>query len=173
MPIGVLFQIQLILGYVVWLLCFGTYILPWLRSMDRVQAHRLIATLHGFRFFGLVFIVPGVVGADLPPGFAPTAAYGDFATGVLAILALLTVRIAPIFWGFVLAFNIVGAADLIIDYWHAVVGGLPDHAGALGATYVIPILYVPLLMITHGLALYWLARPRSSVAMSPPMRSLL
>lgn len=173
MPIGLLFLIQLILGYVVWLLCFGTYLLPRLKSMDRLQAHRVIATLHSFRFFGLVFLVPGVVGPDLPAGFAPAAAYGDFATGVLAILALLTVRIAPLFWGFVVAFNLVGVGDLIIDYWHAVLGGLPDHAGALGAAYVIPILYVPLLMITHGLALYWLARPRTSAAMSPPVRNML
>jgi hypothetical protein len=27
----------------------------------------------------------------------------------------------------------------------------------LGATYAIPIIYVPILMITHILALYWLA----------------
>jgi len=164
MPTGMLFLMQLILGYVAWLLCFGTYGLPKLRSMDRVQAHRAIATLHSFRFFGLVFLVPGVVGPDLPAGFAPAAAYGDFTTGLLAILALLTVRIRPLFWVFVVAFNLVGAGDLLLDYWHAVLGGLPERAGALGAAYVIPVLYVPLLMITHGFALYALARPRLSGA---------
>jgi hypothetical protein len=162
MPTGLLFFIQLILGYVAWLLCFTTYGLPRLRAMDRVQVHRAIATLHSFRFFGLVFLVPGVVGPGLPAGFAPAAAYGDFATGLLAIMALLTVRIRPLFWVFVVAFNLVGAGDLILDYWHAVRGGLPEHAGALGAAYVIPVLYVPLLMITHGVALYGLARPRPS-----------
>lgn len=160
MPTGMLFLIQLVLGYVVWLLCFGTYGLPRLRSMDGVQIHRAIATLHSFRFFGLVFLVPGVVGPDLPAGFAPAAAYGDFAAGLLAILALLTVRIRPVFWFFVLAFNLVGAGDLLLDYWHAVRSGLPDHAGALGSAYIIPVLYVPLLMITHGFALYRLARTR-------------
>ena len=58
-----IFRIHLVLGYVAWMLCFGVYILPWLRSMDRVDAHRAIATLHSFRFFGLVFILPGVVGS--------------------------------------------------------------------------------------------------------------
>jgi|HubBroStandDraft_6_1064221.scaffolds.fasta_scaffold2523274_1 hypothetical protein len=33
-------------------------------------------------------------------------------------------------------------------------------AGQLGATYVIPIIYVPVLMITHVVALYWLVRPQ-------------
>jgi len=31
----------------------------------------------------------------------------------------------------------------------------------LGATYAIPILYVPLLMITHVVAFYLLLRPQS------------
>jgi hypothetical protein len=128
--------------------------------MDHVQAQRAIAALHSFRFFGLVFIVPGVVGRDLPAAFAASAAYGDFATGVLAMLALLTVRVRPLFWLFVIAFNVVGAADLLTNYYHGVEVGLPELAGELAATYWIPILYVPALMITHGLAFYLLARPR-------------
>jgi hypothetical protein len=81
------------------------------------------------------------------------------ATGVLAMLALLTVRMRPIFWLFVVAFNLVGAADIILDYYHAVHVNLPAVAGQLGAAYAIPILYVPLLMITHVAAVYLLARP--------------
>ena len=155
----ILFQMQGVLGYVAWLLCFGAYILPKLKSMDQVDAQRAIATLHSFRFFGLVFILPGVVGPSLPAAFATFAAYWDFATGALAILALLTVRIRPVFWLFVVAFNLVGIVDLILDYYHAVQVGLPALAGQLGAMYVIPILYVPLLMITHVTAFYLLLRP--------------
>jgi hypothetical protein len=33
-------------------------------------------------------------------------------------------------------------------------------AGQLGAAYVIPIIYVPLLMITHVAAFYLLLRPQ-------------
>lgn len=152
------FQIQLVLGYVPWLLALGAYVLPRLKSMDRVEVHRAIATLHSFRFFGLAFLVPGVVGQGLPADFATSAAYGDFATGVLAMLALLTVRVRPMFWLFVVAFNVVGAADLLTNYYHGVRFGLPELAGQLGAIYWIPILYVPLLMITHILAFYLLAR---------------
>src|ERR1043165_9446049 len=85
-----IFQIHLVLGYVPWLLFPGVSLLPKLKSMDRVEAHRAIATLHSFRFFGLVFILPGIVGPNLPASFATFAAYWDFATGVLAILALFT-----------------------------------------------------------------------------------
>ena len=156
-----IFNLQLILGYVVWLLCFRRYLFPRLKSMEQVEAQRAIATLHSFRFFGLVFIIPGVIGPNLPiAGFATFAAYWDLATGVLAMLALLTVRIRPLFWLFVAAFNVVGIVDLILDHYHAVRVGLPALAGQLGATYAIPIIYVPLLMITHVVAFYLLLRPQ-------------
>ncbi len=160
----IIFLTHLVLGYVASLLCFGVYVLPRLRSMERMEAHRVIATVHSFRFFGLVFILPGVVGPHLPGAFAAFAAYGDFATGVLAILALLTVRVRPLFWLFVVAFNLVGTGDILLDYFHAVRDGLPALAGQLGAAYAIPILYVPMLTITHFLAFYWLVRPRRKAA---------
>lgn len=154
------FQLQLIFGYVAWLLCFRAYIWPRLRAMETVAAHRAIATLHSFRFFGLVFLLPGVVGSALPASFAGFAAYWDFATGILAMLALLTVRIRPLFWTFVVAFNVVGIIDLILDYYHATMLGVPAMAGQLGATYAIPVIYVPLLMITHITAFTLLLRAR-------------
>jgi hypothetical protein len=155
-----IFQIHLGLGYLPWLLCFGAYLWPRLKVMDRVEAQRAIAILHSFRFFGLVFILPGVVGANLPADFATFAAYGDFATGILAILALLTIRVRSLFWPFVVAYNLVGAADILVDYYHGNQVGLAALAGELGATYAIPIIYVPLLMITHVAALYLLLRPQ-------------
>jgi len=160
-----IFQLHLVLGYVAWLLCFGAYFWPRLKSMHPVQAQRAIATLHSFRFLGLVFILPGIVGPNLPASFAAFAAYWDFATGILAMLALLAVRIKPLFWILVVAFNLVGTLDLVLDYYHATKVGLPALAGQLGATYAIPIIYVPVLMITHVTAFYLLVRaPRPQTA---------
>jgi len=158
-----LFRIHLVLGYVAWLLCFNAYIWPKLRTMDRVEAHRAIATVHSFRFFGLVFILPGVIG-NLPAGFATFAAYGDFATGLLAMAALLAVRIRPLFWLFVVAFNVVGVVDIVVDYYHAIQFGVDVDPGEFGATYAIPIIYVPLLMITHVAAFYLLVRAKPKAA---------
>ncbi len=147
-----LFQTHLLLGYVAWLLCFGAYLWPRLKAMDHFDAQRAIATLHSFRFFGLVFILPGVVGPDLPASFASSAAYGDLATSVLAMLALLAVRKRLMFWPLVAAFNVVGGVDLVMNYVHAIQAGVPAAAGELGAAYAIPVIYVPLLMITHAAA---------------------
>jgi len=168
MSVQIIFQLQLILGYLACLLGFRAYALPKLNAMNPVDAQRAIATFHSFRIFGLVFLVPGVVGPNLPSGFAAFAAYGDLAAGVLAILALLAIRVRPLFWLFVVAFNLVGTIDLVVDYYHAVRLGLPAMAGQFGATYVIPILYVPALMITHVAAFYLLLRRRQASAILAP-----
>lgn len=152
----IIFDLQMALGYLPWLFVSAAYVWPRLATMERVTAHRAIAALHSFRFFGLVFIVPGVVGPSLPAGFAQFAAYGDLATGVLAMLALLAVRVRPVFWSLVVAFNLVGFIDLAVDYYHGVELQLP--AGQLGAGYPIIVLYVPLLVITHVTAFVLLLR---------------
>ncbi len=167
MPPQAIFLIHVVLGYVAALLLIGTYVLPKLKSLDRIDALRAIATFHSFRFFGLVFILPGVVGANLPAAFATGAAYGDFATGVLALLALLTVRIRALFWLFTVAFNLVGALDILLDYYHGIQSGLPNIAGQLGFGYAIVIIYVPALMITHVAAFYLLARSEQQSAVRP------
>ena len=154
-----IFDVQLGLGYAPWLLAMTNYGWPRLKAMDRVRAHRAIAFLHSFRFFGLVFLLPGVVGSGLPAAFAAPAAYGDFATGLLAMLALMTVRRRRLFWLLVVGFNLIGTADILVDYYNGTRFGLAMAAGELGAAYAIPIVYVPLLMITHGAAFYLLARP--------------
>jgi hypothetical protein len=164
MSMATIFNIQLVLGYVPWLLYLSAYIWPRFKAMDRFEVQRAIATLHSFRFFGLIFLVPGIVGPYLPADFATLAAYGDFATGVLAMLALLTTRLRWLFWSFVVAFNVVGTVDIIGDYYHGYQLGLADLAGQLGAGYEIVMIYVPLLMITHVVAFYSVLRPQPKVA---------
>ena len=161
-----IFNIDMALGYLACALCIATYVWPRLRAMDRVAAHRGIATFNSFRFFGLAFLLPGFVGPNLPQGFATQAAYGDLVTALLAILVLLTVRVRSLFWPLVWAFNLVGLADLVIDTARAVSVNLPSVAGQLGAGYAIPMLYVPALFWMHLLAFWLLLRPER-----PPARS--
>lgn len=147
-----IFNIDMAFGYLAWALLIGAYIWPRLKAMDRVQAHRAIATFNSFRFFGLVFLLPGFVGPNLPQAFAVPVAYGDLATAVLAILALVTVRVRALFWPLVWAFNVVGFVDLINATVRAVSVDLPSVAGQLGAAYAIPMLYVPALFWMHVVA---------------------
>jgi hypothetical protein len=101
--------------------------------------------------------------SNLPAGFATFAAYGDFAAGVLAMLALLTIECVRSFgcsWSPSISWG--GRHHL-----HLLSGqpGRPSGvAGELGATYAIRIIYVPALMITHFVAFYLLVRPKREVA---------
>jgi hypothetical protein len=154
-----IFLIDMPLGYLAWALLTTAYIWPRLKAMDPIEAHRAIATFNSFRFFGLVFLLPGFVGANLPQGFAAPAAYGDFATGVLALLALMTVRVRVLYWPLVWALNLVGIADLVIDTARGVQLSLPAVAGQLGAGYAILMLYVPGLFLIHLVAFWLLLKP--------------
>jgi hypothetical protein len=159
-----IFRIDMVLGYLAWGLLIAAYIWPRLKTMDRVEAHRAIATFNSFRFFGLVFLLPGFIGPNLPQGFAVPAAYGDLATGLVALLALLTVRVRILYWPLVWGFNLVGLVDLVMDTTQAMRLHVPEVAGQLGAAYAIPILYVPGLFLIHLVAFWLLLKPmRSSV----------
>jgi hypothetical protein len=63
-----------------------------------------------------------------------------------------------LFWALVVAFNVTGLLDILIDYYNGVTLGLPALSGQLAATYVIPIIYVPILTVTHVAAFMLLAR---------------
>ncbi len=136
-------------SFVAWGIVTARYIWPQLRVRQRAEALRPLLVLHAFRFVGLAFLVPGVVSPDLPPAFAHSAAYGDLIAATLAVLSLLSLpRAAGIAMAWL--FNLWGAADLVNAFYRANDAGL--LAGQLGATYFLPTLVVPLLLITHGLA---------------------
>jgi len=153
-----IFLLDLVLGYVAATLFAIHYVWPKAKSMDPMAAHRLIATIHGFRYYGLTFILTGVVGAGLPPAFAGPAAYGDLLTGVFAIAALICYKAPKVFLPLVWLFNLVGLLDLVLDTASAVRLDLPSVSGQLGANYVIVTVYVPILFVTHIMAFALLRR---------------
>ncbi len=148
---------SIVFSVIAWSTVTARYIWPVLRSQPRAEALRPLLILHSFRFIGLAFLVPGVVSADLPSTFAHSAAYGDIIAAMLALISLLAL---PQTAGIVLAwiFNLWGTFDLLNAFYQANHAGL--SAGQLGATYFIPTVIVPLLLITHGLAFRILLQPR-------------
>ena len=143
------FFVSIAFSLIAWGIVTARYIWPQLRLWQRAEALRPLLILHSFRFIGLAFLVPGVVSPDLPPAFAHSAAYGDISAAMLALLALISLPRAA---GVVIAwiFNLGGFADLLNTFYQANHAGLLP--GQLGATYFIPTVIVPLLLITHGLA---------------------
>ena len=148
-------------SFIAWGMVTSRYIWPRLRDRQRSEALQPLLILHSFRFEGLAFLVPGVVSADLPPAFAHAAAYGDVVAALLALLSLLT-QSREIGVVFAWIFNLWGTADLLNAFYQANSAGLLP--GQLGATYFIPTLVVPLLLITHFLAFRILLQHQSETA---------
>ncbi|MEX0954585.1 MAG: hypothetical protein WDZ83_05160 [Rhizobiaceae bacterium] len=122
------------------------YIAPSLRMRPLREKLEPLLLVHAFRFVLLAIFLPGQVAADFPGGLARTIAYGDFASGLLALAALLAWRYreAHGYWLTAL-FSVVGTADMVIVLaaaMNAQVYNLP-----LGFIYYIPAFYVPVLMV--------------------------
>ena len=119
------FFVSIAFSLIAWGIVTARYIWPELRVRERAEALRPLLTLHGFRFIGLSFLVPGVVSTDLPPAFAHSAAYGDIIAAILALLSLLLlpssagVAVAWIFsfWGSVDILKRFLPARITLDCW--------------------------------------------------------
>jgi hypothetical protein len=152
-----IFGLQFVLSLLVGTLLARWYVWPPLASLPVRRALIPLLFVHATRYVGLVFLVPTVVPPGVPDAFAKPAAYGDLLTGLLAILGLLALRRD---WPGALALawlvNVVGVVDLL----HAVSQGA--RLGVqLGAAYYIPILAVPVLLITHAMMFALLGRRRA------------
>jgi hypothetical protein len=154
--------ISIALGLLTYGLIAKWYLVPWMDSVSRTAALTPILLLHGFRYIGLAFLLPGVTATALDPAFANPAAYGDLIAALLALGAVLALRRGlPGALLLVWIFNVWGTLDLL----NAVYAGFrltPD--ADFGATYFIPAAIVPLLLVTHFLVFRELLKKRPSQA---------
>jgi len=163
MPAIEIFRIHLASGLFVWGLFVGIYWYPKLIAAGRRQALRRIAMLHAFRFEGLLFLMPAFVGNGLPAAFAVPAAYGDLTTSMLAIVSIVTFRWEWASLIFTALYTIIGAADIVNNVYNVLALGVGQHPERLGVAYVIVVLYVPILLITHGIAAWLCLKPAEPV----------
>jgi hypothetical protein len=164
-------------GIIGWATIFATIIWPTMKSQPRLQQLKTLTAIHFFRYFATTLLIAGLVSRKLPSGFADPAAFGDLISLGLAYIAFIGLQRStaekPLLrpaW----IFNIVGTADLLL----AMVLGpaLIRDPGDFGLSYVVPTVYVPLLLVAHFYALKVLgqrpgeksvARPRPHTQSSP------
>jgi hypothetical protein len=133
------------------------YVVPVSDKHPRATALVPLILPHTFRHIGLWFLIPGVTAPSIDPGFTGPAAWGDFASAGLAWLAIIALRSQWSVWPVVVwVFSIVGILDLL----DAMVRGnlRLASAGELGATFLIPTLVVPLLLVSHVLVVRRMVR---------------
>ncbi|MDJ0589541.1 MAG: hypothetical protein QNJ72_06030 [Pleurocapsa sp. MO_226.B13] len=136
------------------------YLIPALKRMKREQALQPLLLLHSFRHIGLMFLAIGAVKYELPTAFSVPAAFGDLIASLLAFLALISIRLR---WSWAILivwiFNIEGTLDLFNAVFRGVIN---DAWNGMGATFWIPSVIVPALLVTHYIVFLILLRPASS-----------
>ncbi len=153
MDVQTIFVLQFFMSLVVWGSLANWLLAPWLEKKSLNEALFFLTVPHAFRHIGLVFLIPGVVARPLPETFAAPAAYGDLLTGVLALLALVALRNSwSVARGAVWLFSIVGTIDLLNALRQT--NAVPDF----GATWYVPTMLVPLLLVTQAMIFFRLFR---------------
>jgi len=146
------FGMSAVAGLIAWFTIFSTLIWPKIKNQPDVQKLKTLTAVHFFRYFGTTFLMVGLVTHKLPAGFADPAAFGDLIALVLAYIAFSGLQrsqtnkskpqLTPV-W----IFNVVGAIDLLLAF--ALGPLLLKDPADFGVTYLIPTLYVPLLLVAH------------------------
>jgi hypothetical protein len=156
-------------GIIGWATIFATIIWPKMGQQPRVEQLKILTAINFFRYFATTILIIGLVSRKLPSGFADPAAFGDLISLGLAYIAFIGLQrskaekpmLLPV-W----IFNIVGAADLLLAL---VLGPALIHdPGDLGLSYIIPTVYVPLLLVAHFYSLKVLSQHSSEKKRSYP-----
>lgn len=140
-----IFGVQFTLSLIVYSLIAKWYVAPRLAALPLHDALIPLLFLHAFRHMGLVFLVPTVVGSTLPAAFAVPTAYGDLATALLALAAVVALRRR---WGVAIGLawlvNVLGTLDFLYGFYQGM-----RFQVALGAAYYIPTVANPAMYVSH------------------------
>jgi hypothetical protein len=138
-----IFATQAMLSLLSFGLIAGWVIYPRLRERSLRDALTPLLLFETLRTIGLIVLVPGLVDAALPAGFALPAAVGDLLAVVMAFAALIAVRagwsVAP---ALVWLFTVEGLADFI----NATAQGLRFDIitnNQLGLAWLLPTYGIP------------------------------
>lgn len=133
------------------------YVLPYVSRLPLPTALTPLLLFSAFRVNGLYFLIAGIASADIPKGFAVPTAYGDAAAAALALLAAIALRYQPSI-GVALAwtYNVLGSLDLLNALAQVAIHRVvPAH---FGATWLLPAINVPALVVAHFLMFVLLVR---------------
>ena len=153
----VLFGIQFTLSLMAYALIALWYAAPRLWVLPRELALVPLLWVHVFRIAGGTILAPGAVDAGVPVDFRVMIGYGDMATGLLALLALIALRTrARGALALVWLCIVVGTLDTL----NAIVQSLRDNVFGypLGVNWVIVTSYVPALVVSSVLIFALLIR---------------
>jgi hypothetical protein len=157
----VLFGIQFTFSLMAYALAAWWYLMPRLARLPREMALVPLVWIHVLRIAGGTILAPGAVGDAVPVDFRTMIGYGDMLTALLALVALVALRLRlryaiALVWLFV----IVG----LLDTMNAIVQSnrYSVFNETLGVNWVVVTIYVPALLVSSVLILFYLLRPSQS-----------
>jgi hypothetical protein len=155
------FVLQFLWFLLAWSVIATLLVAPAIARLAHDDALAVVMTPQLFRVLGVGLLVPNLA-PEMPLAFAVPTAVGDATTAVLALLAVVALRRRwPSAHAIAWACNLVGVADLAIAVPHA---ARVQAARFLFAQWYVPALGLPLMIVSHTLALRMLARGRRASA---------
>ena len=154
---SIIFYSQLILSLVVFSLLAEWFAVPRLAALPRSQALLLLLIPQAFRHFGLYALTQAAFEPNLPYSWALPTAYGDMATQISTVIAMLALRRdgrAGIVWAWIC--TIVGTADFLYGAYLTTALHIPVHL--LRPVWFIPMFFFPLTVLGHWYAFKFLIR---------------
>ena len=159
-PLNVIMLVNFAVGSILFTLIYRFYFRDWMHSVSRKEALTPFLLVHAVRYTGLAAMIPGIVSPEFRPDLGLQTALGDFASCLLALLALAALRLdwrsltTPLLW----IFNLVGFGDLL----NAARNIRHIDIGHLGGLYLVPAVIVPALIVTHIIMFKLLIKPPAS-----------
>jgi hypothetical protein len=154
----ILFGTQFTLSLVAYALIAVWYVAPRLSRLPVATALAPLLWVHAFRIVGGTILAPGAVDTAVAPAFREMVGYGDMATAVLALAALVALRFRfsgaiAVVWIFI----IVATLDTVNAIIQSLRYDVLTHP--LGANWLIVTGYVPALIVSSVLIVVQLLRP--------------
>jgi hypothetical protein len=139
------------------------YVAPRLSRLPLELALTPLLWVHAFRIVGGTILAPGAVGPGVPTEFREMIGYGDLATALLALLALIALRTRhpralAVVW-LCVTVGMLDTVNAIIQSMRFSVFTYP-----LGVNWVIVTIYVPALLVSSLLIFMQLLGSHRSTA---------
>ena len=150
-------SVQSTLSLIAFVLIARWHVAPRLDTLTRDDALIALLWVHVFRYAPLTLYAPGQVDPRIPADVAGTVAFGDLVAGLVALVALLAVKLrTPGAIALVWIFSVVGIGDLVLATLKAV--GAEMYSFAMGWNWYILNFYVPMLVVGHVMIIRLLLR---------------
>ena len=153
----IILNLQFVMALGAYVVIYRIYLQRWFASQPFGKAVLPLLLLHVFRYLGLTLIVPGQIDSSVSMDALQVMAWGDFASGVCALLAAIAVHhrwsVATALVGL---FSLVGIGDLIAVGITAIKAGV--FFADIGTMWFILVLYAPVMLLAQIYVAYRLVR---------------